>query len=204
MNFGCSGCDYTSYNRHCIVRHIDRKTKCNDGILNIIHIVADIKCEYCNKEFNTKPSMRRHIVTCKIKKYNLETENEKLKSKILEMKKDKIIGVKSEKVDNIVYHTDVYENYIYILHEREFVKSSEHVYKIGITRSVKNRMGDYPKGSSIISIIPVNGDPDKLCLEKLRETFIHRKDIGSEYFEGNIKLIFEQVIRCCCKTVSVT
>ncbi len=111
------------------------------------------------------------MATCKIRKYKLENENKKLKTKISEMEKDIKVENKPVKITNCNTDNEMFENYIYILREREFVKSSEHVYKIGITRSVKNRMGDYPKGSSIISIIPVNGDPEKLCLEKLRETF---------------------------------
>ncbi len=210
MNFGCSGCDYTSCNKHCIIRHMIRKIKCSEGSLNIIDIPLNINCEYCNKNFNTVPSMKRHLITCKIKKYKLETENKKLKNKILEIEKEasidnKKLETKLLKVNNYVdYEHVVHENYIYILQEREFVKSDEHVYKLGITTSVKNRMGDYPKGSNIIAVFPVNGNPEKICLEKLRECFIPRKDIGSEYFEGNIELIVKQIIRCCYETVSVT
>jgi hypothetical protein len=189
MEFKCSGCEYKSEKKFRINEHINKIVKCSSGIISIVNIPLDIKCEYCNKEFNTKPSMRRHLVTCKIRKYKLENENKKLKTKILEIENK---PVKITSMD-----CEMFENYIYILREREFVKSSEHVYKIGITKSVKNRMGNYPKGSSIISIIPVNGDPEKLCLEKLRETFIHRKDIGSEYFEGDIKSIVKIVTKCC-------
>ena len=45
--------------------------------------MSEINCEFCKKSFATKPSVNRHLKTCKTKKANLEKElaisNEKLK-----------------------------------------------------------------------------------------------------------------------------
>ncbi len=60
---------------------------------------------------------------------------------------------------------------------------------MGITHSIHNRMGSYPKGSKIMCVLPVDGDPEALCLQKFRTMFIPRIDIGAEYFEGNINIM---------------
>ena len=44
-------------------------------------------------------------------------------------------------------------NYIYLLQEREFIKTKENVYKIGMTKKENHkRFNQYPKGS--IFVIP--------------------------------------------------
>jgi hypothetical protein len=88
---------------------------------------------------------------------------------------------------------EVLEGSIYILIEREFRKTKETIYKIGKTRCLKNRMGDYPKGSLLLfcrtcSSID-NAEIDLLMI--FNETFIQRKDIGTEYFEGDINEMME-------------
>lgn len=109
-------------------------------------------------------------------------------------------------VDGKVDHP--FHGYLYIVREREFVKSKEHVYKIG--RTVKpnpfHRINHYPNNSSIIDIAKVF-DPIKaenLLISKLdelcqvpegdsppKDRLTHRSDIGREYYEGDISLIRE-------------
>jgi len=84
MEFKCSLCNYQSSVKANIRKHINNKTKCGEGILNIIEIPVEIICEHCNKEFTTLPSMKRHIKTCKIKKNNLEKEVKDLEEKLEE------------------------------------------------------------------------------------------------------------------------
>ena len=75
MEFACSLCNYQSVNKSNIERHIISKCK----VAEIIEIPVDINCEFCNKEFATKPNLKRHLKTCKVKKQNIEEENEKLR-----------------------------------------------------------------------------------------------------------------------------
>ena len=86
---------------------------------------------------------------------------------------------------------------MYIIQEREFINSNQSIYKIGISETINNRMAHYPKGSKIICIVPVDGDPEVLCLHKFRTLFISRKDIGSEYFEGNQDLMVKTLLEIC-------
>jgi hypothetical protein len=79
-------------------------------------------------------------------------------------------------------------SYIYLLKEREFIKTNEEIYKIGKTRQNNGeRFKQYPKGSILI-LQKICSDCDKMekiILKKFKEQFKQRKDIGAEYFEGN-------------------
>ena len=99
MEFKCSGCNYISANKHCVLKHINKINKCNKNIkLSILNIETDIVCKYCHKHYNTKPSMERHQKTCKVNKisaeYKLEVEKQKNKNLKKEVKILKIIANK--------------------------------------------------------------------------------------------------------------
>jgi hypothetical protein len=79
MKYSCSLCNYTSDNKHCISRHINKKVKCSEEIPEIITLNVDISCEFCKKNITTKPNLLKHLKICKIKKQNLEKEVELLK-----------------------------------------------------------------------------------------------------------------------------
>jgi hypothetical protein len=87
MEFYCSVCNYNSGIKKSVERHINKKTKCGDGNLEIVKIKADISCEFCKKSFATKPSLNRHIITCKVKKENLKLELSKVKIQLEESNK---------------------------------------------------------------------------------------------------------------------
>lgn len=84
--------------------------------------------------------------------------------------------------------------YIYLLQEREFIKTKEHVYKVGMTKKENHeRFKQYPKGSVLLFQIICNNckNMEKLVLKKFKETFKQRKDIGNEYFEGEYKSMID-------------
>ena len=77
--------------------------------------------------------------------------------------------------------------YLYLLQEREFIKTKEPVYKVGMTKKENHeRFNQYPKGSVLLFQMICNNckNMEKLVLKKFKETFKHRKDLGNEYFEG--------------------
>ena len=81
-------------------------------------------------------------------------------------------------------------NYVYILIEREFIKTNENIYKIGKTKQPNlSRFSQYPNGSMLLyQSICENCDITELKIINLfKKKYIHRKDIGNEYFEGNFK-----------------
>ncbi len=195
MKYNCSLCDYSSDNKHCVIKHINRKIKCKEeGDGNVIEVNDEIKCEFCNKNITTKPNLTKHLKICKVKKVNIEKE--------LKIKNEENIKLKQILIGRTIQQeklTEYKDNYLYmyILQEREFIKLNQQVYKIGKTRILHNRMGDYPKGSKILCVMPVHGDPELTCINIFRENYIPRTDIGSEYFEGAIHSMLKTFINLC-------
>jgi len=93
------------------------------------------------------------------------------------------------------------KNYIYIIQEREFIKTKEPIYKIGRTKhGYIKRLKNYPKNSVVLCILKV---PDSLSYERalikeFDKKFIKRTDIGNEYYEGDPA----KLIKTFCKITS--
>ena len=85
-------------------------------------------------------------------------------------------------------------NYIYLLQEREFIKTKENVYKVGMTKKENHkRFNQYPKGSVLLFQMICNdcNNIEKSVIKIFKEIFIQRKDIGNEYFEGDYKYMID-------------
>ncbi len=90
----------------------------------------------------------------------------------------------------MVDYSKIVTNYIYLLQEREFIKTNENIFKIGMTQKENHtRFNQYPKGSILLfQIICQNCIfVERKIKEEYKNKFIHRKDIGNEYFEGNVE-----------------
>jgi hypothetical protein len=85
-------------------------------------------------------------------------------------------------------------NYIYLLQEREFIKTNEKIYKVGMTQKENfERFNQYPKGSVLLFQIICHDckNMEIQVIKQFKEKFIQRKDIGGEYFEGNYKSMID-------------
>ena len=90
--------------------------------------------------------------------------------------------------------------YIYLLREREFIKSSENIYKIGYTNQIPNkRFNGYPRDSELLLLEKINSanEYEKILLKIFKQEFINRKDIGHEYFEGNKNYMCNIILKTC-------
>ena len=96
--------------------------------------------------------------------------------------------------------------YVYLLHEREFLNSGRQLYKIGRTsQSPNDRFDDYPKGSCVVFYLRV---PDSKATEKAIKTafklkFKQDRDIGQEYFEGDVNDMIQSLFFIATKIDSV-
>jgi len=84
--------------------------------------------------------------------------------------------------------------YVYLIQEREFIKTSENIFKIGKSKQENNkRINQYPKQSKLLlQIVCDNCDIlEKELIISFKNKYNHRKDIGNEYFEGD----FEDMIK---------
>ena len=78
--------------------------------------------------------------------------------------------------------------YIYLLQEREFIKTKENIYKLGKTKQENlKRIQNYPNGTKLnIQLECENCDiNEKNLIIIFKQKFIQRIDIGTEYFEGD-------------------
>ena len=96
--------------------------------------------------------------------------------------------------------------HLYLIKEREFIKTNENVFKIGKTTNIKNRMPAYPKDSRVYVIMHCSTDihaVEKKLIEHFDTNFTKRKDIGHEYYfsrsESDIVFSFVEImVRLTC------
>lgn len=96
---------------------------------------------------------------------------------------------------------------IYLLQEREFIKTGEPIYKIGRTGHHPNqRLSKYPKDSEIHIVIGVvdNLAAEYTLLKKFRTSFTNRVDIGDEYFEGDPSKMKEIIVKYSLGVIGAT
>jgi hypothetical protein len=85
-------------------------------------------------------------------------------------------------------------NYIYLLHEREHIRLSEDVYKVGMTRqSNLNRFNNYPKGSILLFQIECTDCKfvESIVLQVFKNKFYNCFFYGNEYFKGDKKSMID-------------
>jgi hypothetical protein len=92
------------------------------------------------------------------------------------------------------------QGYIYLIQEREFIKTNEKIYKIGRTsQSNTSRVRQYPKGSMLL-IQTMCSDCIVVELQLInlfKIEFIQRKEIGTEYFEGEHTVMIRHINDLC-------
>ena len=170
----CELCNAVFYRKDHLTQHLNKARKCN--------IVTDFSCEWCNKSFTSNSHLKRHIIACKVKE-NYEQLEMKEKEKADELKKI-LIGAKVTDASSIKCE------YVYLLQEREFINSGQSVYKIGRTKQLNDkRFKQYPKNSMLLLQTICNNcvTCENQIMNMFKQKYIHRVDIGSEYFEGNVK-----------------
>lgn len=172
MEFKCSKCNYVSRLKHHLTRHVNKKNKCGENP-QIVEIPIELKCNGCNKTYSSETTLKRHLKICKATK--IVNDNNEIN--VLDFNEDCL-------------------SFIYILKEREFVKTKESIFKIGYTtRDIGARSNGYPKGSKIYLTLPVMGNPEAEFIELFKKNFTQRTDIGTEYFEGNFKEMYTQCLK---------
>jgi uncharacterized C2H2 Zn-finger protein len=166
-----------------------------------------LKCPLCGYNTDRKYNLSRHIN----KVHNTEDEINEIKKLSLNTKKE--IDKPSLNTLNEINETnDINEpslnpndfnkddEYIYLLKEREFIKTREEIYKVGKTKQ-KNlkRLDSYPNGTVLILYILCQNcdNTEKKILKEFKEKFIHKRDIGLEYFKGNP----DDMIEIICKII---
>ena len=92
---------------------------------------------------------------------------------------------------------------VYLIIEREFLKTNENIYKIGYsTKPNLIRFKQYPNGSKLL--LHIYTEFAKQCEREIinifTTNFIRRLDIGNEYFEGDYKEMRRIILNIVDKT----
>lgn len=149
-------------------------------------------CSRCGYSTNIFKCFQSHLQ----RKYKCKP---KLSDIPIELLKEELKNMSTQKSCNTATR-----GFLYMLREREFLKTNEQVYKVGkTTQQIHKRMGNYPKNSELILAIKFQNchqsELELLKLMRCTETIKQRKDIGNEYFEGDeneiIKSFFKLVDR---------
>lgn len=85
-------------------------------------------------------------------------------------------------------------NYIYLIHEREFIRTSEDVYKVGMSRQPNlDRFNNYPKGSILLFQMECIDCRfvESIVLQVFKGRFYKCFFYGNEYFKGNKKSMID-------------
>jgi hypothetical protein len=108
----------------------------------------------------------------------------------------------------IVQHTTYLDmassEWVYLLIEREFLKTKEAIYKIGRTDDWDARVKQYPKGSALLGLVHVNDSilAEKALIATFKQQFAARRDVGREYFEGEHQAILTSFFFTATKFVA--
>ena len=98
--------------------------------------------------------------------------------------------------------------YIYLIREREFIKTNEQIYKIGKSKQENcKRTKSYPKGSILECVFRVDdcNQKEKDIISLLTTKYKRRRDIGNEYFEGDRNEMIKDIIPITCNiTIQIT
>lgn len=89
---------------------------------------------------------------------------------------------------------NINSNYIYLLQTREFVNTKEPIYKVGRTSKPNLiRFNQYPNGSILLFQMICNSckNMEKLVIDKFRDRFIQKRELGLEYFQGDYNLMID-------------
>lgn len=80
------------------------------------------------------------------------------------------------------------------------MKHNDNIYKIGMTRkSIESRVANYPKGSLLYLVLGcIHQDTIKILetelIKQFSKKYKQRTDIGTEYFEGNIIQMINDIV----------
>jgi hypothetical protein len=229
--YKCPRCNYNTKKKADIRKHFIRKNPCKIKNVNICQdecqeLLKDDKLEsveYLKLEIEKGEKNEQELVKTNtmikeqmraLIKYNtqllsritlLEKQNIP-KNALIKSNTQLVSRITSLENQNVNPGIKVQNQFIYILKEREFVKSNEEIYKIGKTRSLTNRIGDYPKGSKLKLIYPCEGMDtiEKELLLLFDEKFIRMVDVGREYFRGDLNVMVNLVTNHIASKTSET
>ncbi len=163
-------------------------------------------------EYNKKNNIE--VINLEDQQINIEDMYKELKNKYqeLENKYNKLENKYNEleidynklKIENKLIlenqnnNESISDEYIYVIHERTFLKLNANIYKIGRTKNLNNRINGYTKGSKYLFTTSckdaINAEKCILNYLKENEKYIQVKDYGNEYFRCNLNELKSDIL----------
>jgi hypothetical protein len=176
-------------------------------IIQINESNNDIKkynCNYCYREFINYQNRWKHEKVCKekgkkTKEQELEITKLKKEQELEITKLKKELEMKNNIIQNSLQPIQPKQiqngGHIYLIQEREFMNANQNVYKIGRTKDINQRVKGYPKDSRLCYTrwTPNIEQYEKEIIDLFKMNFINKKEIGSEYFEGDENIMINQI-----------
>ena len=201
VKHSCISCIYSTSNKWVFDRHVqsDRHKTNAAGLLSLENLKTyQFACSICEKKFVTSAGLWKHKNTKHQPATKESMPSEELTNTILaiqdelkELRKSRMLTTAPPVVEPR-QHTE----YIYLLQEREFYVSQQPVYKIGKTKQPNHkRFLSYPKGSVLLlqRICRDCDQEEQRLLQIFKEKFSQRRDIGTEYFEGDQERMMDEI-----------
>jgi hypothetical protein len=144
-----------------------------------------------NSEYKTKYDLNRHPKNI--------IKEEEIKEEEIKEEEIKEEEIKEEEIKNCIaksINNNENKEFIYLLQEREFIKTKEPIYKIGKTKQEKlKRIKSYPNGSELLFYIVCNNcdEIEKTIINKFKNHYIHKKEFGNEYFMGDYNSMIDTI-----------
>jgi T5orf172 domain len=182
--FSCLKCTFSCYNLCELIKH----KNCNTSSINL-NTNKQFKCIICNYECSKICNLKKHELTFKhskksVKSYtNTHYQQYFCKKQILPLPVDKLSFNKKTE-------------YIYLLIEREFLKTNEAIYKLGRTSQINyERLNNYSKGTKLLfQIICENSqNVETLIINEFKKKYYQCKHIGIEYFSGDFCSMIDDI-----------
>jgi len=162
------------------------------------NIKEEYKCSKCNKCLSTKAYLKKHEAKCSgLHPLQCPTCLKLFASANSKSNHRKNVKCKAP---NELLCQEIQEKphrqSVYLLIEREFLVLEKNVFKIGRSENVSNRAKQYPNGSQLLVVLPCIDCKvsEKRLKDAFEKNFIHRSDIGSEYFEGTPDVMIQMFI----------
>jgi uncharacterized C2H2 Zn-finger protein len=201
--FNCEFCKYQTNKKYNLNHHITTKHK-EEEIKEEEIKEEEEEIYNCDKNYKTNKYFNNHqkicnglnVLSCSKCMFIFTSRFSKSKH----IKKNNCIAksIINIKQQHITINNNKNENnnkeFIYLLQEREFIKTKEPIYKIGKTKQEKlKRIKSYPNGSELLFYIICNNcdEIEKTIINKFKIHFNHKKEFGNEYFMGNYNLMID-------------
>lgn len=196
MTYKCIRCGYETIIKTNMKNHLNRKKFCEPILQDILPSeneslifnnpkqLKSVQCIFCKKDYSRPDNRKRHEEICS------ERSDEHLQNIKLRKRLNKCLSIY---VPLFIERND--SGFFYIIHEREYVRMRESIYKIGMTnQDIFSRFSQYPKGSILCFSILIKNALNFENKVKKRFPKKFKRGLGNERFGGELSDMIKEIL----------